>query len=278
MKIKFTLLMILSSLIFSSCSNQPDCDNEEAIKVAKSLITQELKDKSGLALAMFGIEDDGNIDKFVDENIELVSIRPTEKDEELNKCSCATEISFKFSDELIKKLEENSKGNLIITAINKMMTQKLDYDYTLQKIKKDDQLLVEGIVPVEELQSIFMNYVMIQNALKKENINNEEETLSEEAVNGKEVKTVSKNDAEISANSGEIIIDKSYIYSDSDYSTKTKMYLIKGDVFDIGENKNGFYDIHYKGENYDKNIQGFIPEAEMKFLYLDKYGNKTYIE
>lgn len=56
------------------------------------------------------------------------------------------------------------------------------------------------------------------------------------------------------------------------------MYLIKGDIFDIGENQNGFYQIHYAGINFDKNIEGFIPEDEMKLLYLDKYGNKTYIE
>ncbi|WP_173969040.1 hypothetical protein [Flavobacterium bizetiae] len=238
-----------------------------------------MKKNSGMAFAMLGVEDDESIDKFVNENIELVNVRPTDKDEDLKKCDCATQISFKFSEELIKTLKEKSRGNLIISVINEMMTKQLDYKYTLQKIKKDNQLLVEGIVPVEELQSIFMNYKMIQNAMNKQASKNEgAENLSQDASNDKEISTVKREDTDISANSGEIITEKSYIYKKSDYSTKIKMYLIKGDVFDIGEEKDGFYDIYYHGENYDKNIEGYIPTSEMKLLYLDKYGNKTYIE
>ena len=37
------------------------------------------------------------------------------------------------------------------------------------------------------------------------------------------------------------------------YSSKTKMYLVKGDVFDIGENKDGFYDIFYRAKNDNQN-------------------------
>lgn len=226
MKIKFTLLIILSSIIFSSCSNQPDCDDEESINLAKSLITQELKEKSGISLSMFGIEDDGSIDKFVDENIELVSIRPTEKDEELNKCSCATQISFKFPEEFIRKLEEHSKENILITAINKIMTQKLDYDYTLQKIKKDDQLLVEGFVPIEELQTILMNYALIQNAINEENVNNEEETMSEDFSNEK-FSVIDNSDIE----KAKLWLDNSITKSNEDLKFEETIYTKKYRAF-----------------------------------------------
>lgn len=105
---------------------------------------------------------------------------------------------------------------------------------------------------------------------------NEEETLSEDVLNNNENKTAKINGEEIGANSGEIITNKSYIYKESNFSSITKMYLIKGDIFDIGEEENGFYDIYYHAKN-NKLIEGFIPSEEMKLLYLDKYGNKTYV-
>ena len=275
---KITLLSILSLLIFSSCSKQPECDNEESIQLAKELIIQELKKDSGMAFAMFEIDEE-SVDKFVNENIELINVRPTEKDNELKRCDCATQISFKFSEELIEKLGGKSKGDIIINAINEMMTQQLDYNFTLQKINKDDQLIIEGIVPVEELRGVFMNYASIQKAINNENIKNEEEeTISEDDSLESDVSTVKKDDTDFSANSGEIITEVSDIYRGRDNSTKTKMYLVKGDVFDIGEEKDGFYDIHYHGKNNDKSIEGFILASEIRLLYIDKYGNKTYIE
>lgn len=271
---KITLLSILSLLIFSSCSKQPECDNEESIQLAKELIIQELKKDSGMAFAMFEIDEE-SVDKFVNENIELINVRPTEKDNELKRCDCATQISFKFSEELIEKLGGKSKGDIIINTINEMMTQQLDYNFTLQKVNKDDQLIIEGIVPVEELRGIFMNYASMQNALNEEN---DKETLSEEALLGKEVSTVKKEDTDLSPNSGEIITEKSYIYKENNSSFKTKMYLIKGDIVEIGTEARGFYSIHYSGKNNDKDIDGFIPIDDVKLLYVDKYGNKTYIE
>jgi hypothetical protein len=274
MKIKITLLSILSLSIFSSCSKQPECDSEESIKLAKELIIQELKKNSDMAFAMFEIDEE-SVDNFVYENIELINVRPTEKNEELKRCDCATQISFKFSEELMQKLEGNEKGNIIISAINEMMTQQLDYNFTLQKINKDDQLIIEGIVPVEELQGVFMNYASMQKALNEES---DKETLSQDALLGKEVSTVKKEDTDLSPNSGEIITEKSYIHKENNDYSKTKKYLIKGDIVELGIETYGFYQIYYYGKNNDKDIDGFIPVNEVRPLYVDKYGNKTYIE
>lgn len=255
---KITLLSILSLLLFASCSKQPDCDNEEAIKLAKELIIQEMKENTGMALGMFGIDSEDGIDKFVNENIELISVRPTDKDEELQKCDCATQISFKFSDELIASLEENSKGNLIISAINKMMTQKLDYNYTLQKIKKDDQLLVEGIVPVEELQGIFMNYAMIQNAINKEN---NEDNNSDDNTNS-ETESDADSDAEYFA------IVKSEIcpvYSKPNLDSKTEYEYIKGDTIYFKELKNKWYFFQFENDK-KKLVDGYV-NADDAILY-----------
>lgn len=185
-KMKISIISFIVLSIFLSCSNQPDCDNEEEISLAKSLIIQEMKQELSTVLESDGMSDqmkeemigwgftDDRIEAFVDENIELINVRTTEKNEELNKCSCATQISFKISDDFIKNVKKNFK-ELTISKINKIKTQKLDYEYTLQKIKKDDQLLVEGIVPVKELQSIFQTYSVIQYTIKK--INNKEENI-----------------------------------------------------------------------------------------------------
>jgi hypothetical protein len=268
------ILSFLVISIFTSCSKQPKCDNEESTKLAKSLIVQEMKEKTGMALSMFGVDADENLEKFVNENIELINVRTNDKDEDLKKCGCSSQISFKFSDDFIEKLQEKGKGNFMVNIIKKMMTQKIDYNYTLQIINKNEELFIEGIVPSEELQGVFTNYLMYAPLLKKED---ENEKMSDKALLGNEAQTVHQNETDVSVNSGEIITEKSYIYKERDYTSKTKMYLIKGDIFDIGENKNGFYDIYYKGIKGDKNIEGYIPEDEMKLLYLDRYGNKTYI-
>ena len=93
------IICILILSILTSCTNQPKCDSDEAIQLAKDLIKQELKSDGGLlGLEMFGMGDENTIDKFVDDNIELKSVRTTEKDDELKTCNCASQITFKFSD------------------------------------------------------------------------------------------------------------------------------------------------------------------------------------
>lgn len=270
---KIHIISFIALSVLTSCSKQPKCDDEESTKLAKALIVQEMNDKTGMALSMFGINANENLKKFVDENIELINTRTNDKDEDLKKCSCSSQISFKFPEGFIEKLEEKGEGNFMVNIIKKMMTQKIDYNYTLQIINKNEELFVEGIVPSEELQGVFTNYAMFAPLLNKEE---ENDKLSNEELPEMAVKTVSKSETDLSVNSGEIIIEKSYIYNERDYSSKTKMYLIKGDVFDIGEEKNGFYDIYYHAKN-NKLIEGFIPSEQMKLLYLDRDGNKTYI-
>ena len=76
------IICILLLTILTSCTEQPKCDSEEALQLAKDLIKQELKsDGNSLALEMFGMGDENTIDKFVDENIELKSVRTTEKND-----------------------------------------------------------------------------------------------------------------------------------------------------------------------------------------------------
>ena len=273
------IISILILSILTSCAKQPKCDSDEALKLAKDLIKQELGSKeNSMAFIMFNMEDGSTIDKFVDDNIELINVRTTEKNDELKKCDCESQISFKFSEEFKEKMKEIGDQNFVASIINDILNKQFVYNYNLQNLDKEDKLFIEAIVPIKDLNSVLTNYLMFAPQLEKNQMDtNEKETLSDEALLGKEVETVHQNETDVSVNSGEIINDKSYIYKERDYSSKTKMYLVKGDVFDIGENKNGFYDIHYKGIDYDKNIEGYIPEDEIKLLYLDRYGNKTYI-
>lgn len=263
MKKYFISILLLS--ILSSCTEQPKCDSDEVLKLAKDLIKQELKSGgNSLALEMFGMGDENTIDKFVDENIELKSVRTTGKNDELKTCSCASQITFKFSEGFEKKMKENGKENIILSAVNDILNKQIEYYYNLQILEKEKNLYIEGIVPKEELTGVFTNYMLFapKNESKKvEPENNESQTeLTPE-----------------DANSGEITTEKSYIYKQRNYSSKTKMYLIKGDVFDIGEEKEGFHHITYHNKNNNKYIEGFIPASEMKLFYLDRYGNKTYI-
>jgi hypothetical protein len=258
-------IFIFSVFLIISCSKQPKCDSEEGVKLAKDLIRQQLNSKENtFAFAMLGLGDESSIENFVNENIEIVNVRTTAKDDELQKCDCASQITFKFSDDLEAKMKENGKDNIVFSAMNGILTKQIDYNYTLQLIEKGNNLFIEGVVPEEELKGVFTSYIMLapKTEAKDVEINN----------NKSEYKLTADE-----ANSGEIITEKSYIYKDRNFASKTRMYLVKGDVFDIGKNQNGFYDILFRAKN-DKYIEGFIPEDEMRILYLDKYGTKTYVD
>ena len=70
-KMKITLLTILTLILFTSCSIQPECDNEESIGLAKELIIQEIKASIGTSYNMLGINIDLALEKFVDEITDL---------------------------------------------------------------------------------------------------------------------------------------------------------------------------------------------------------------
>ena len=149
MKMKFTLLSILSLLIFSSCSKQPECDNEETIALAKELIIQELIKGTGLSFGMD--ESDKKIfEDFVNEHIEIINARPTEKDDELRRCDCSSQISFKFSEELMEKLKENS---FWMAALKKQFTDGVNLDEINNYEAKLDK------VTIKDLQDIAIKYL-----------------------------------------------------------------------------------------------------------------------
>jgi len=261
---KKSIICILILSILTSCTNQPKCDSDEAIQLAKDLLKQELKSDGGaMGIEMFGMGDENTIDEFVDNNIELKSVRTTEKDDELKTCNCASQITFKFSEVFEKRMKENGKENIISSAISDILNKQIEYYYNLQILEKEKNLYIEGIVPKEELMGVLTNYTLFAPKNKTEEVEVENNESQSELTADQ-------------ANSGEITTEKSYIYKERNYSSKTKMYLVKGDVFDVGEEKNDFYDIYYHTKN-NTLIEGFIPCEEMKLLYLDRDGNKTYI-
>jgi hypothetical protein len=171
MKKSIICFLILS--ILSSCTNQPKCDSDEAIQLAKNLIKQGLKSNGGsLALAELGMGDENTIDEFVDENIELKSVRTTEKDDELKTCSCASQITFKFSDDFKEKMKEKGKENLSVSAINDMINEQIEYNYNLQRIEKEKNLYIEGIVPIKELRAVLISHIMFAHKKESETENN----------------------------------------------------------------------------------------------------------
>lgn len=160
---KYIICILLITLSFLlGCSKQPKCDSNESIQLAKDLIKQELaSNKNSNAFAFLGIADKNTLENFVNDNIEVINIRTTSKDEELKKCDCASQITFKFSDELMAKLNEASKDGFIGLMIGNPLDKQIEYTFNLQLIEKDDELFIEGFVPTEDLQDIFTLYSMI---------------------------------------------------------------------------------------------------------------------
>jgi hypothetical protein len=185
---KYIICFLILSFL-TSCTNQPKCDSDEAIQLAKDLIKQELKSDGGtLGLAMFGMGDEKTIDEFVDNNIELKSVRTTEKDDELKTCSCASQITFKFSDDFKEKMKESGKENIILSAINDILNKQIEYNYNLQIIEKEKNLYIEGIVPKEELMGVLTNYILFTPKEKtNESEDNNKNLDTNENLNEKEV-------------------------------------------------------------------------------------------
>jgi hypothetical protein len=164
---KITLLSILTLIFFTSCSKQPKCEDEESIYLAKELIIQEIKASIGTSYNMLGINIDDALEKFVDENIEIVNARTNNKNEDLKKCDCSSQISFKYSDEFIQKLQEKEKETFMNGVLTTMMTKQINYNYTLQIISKNEKLFVEGIIPVKEINEVFITYIMAYTEFNK---------------------------------------------------------------------------------------------------------------
>jgi len=178
---KYTnVVAIIFLLIFSSCSKQPNCDDDESIELAKQLIVQEMNREIGSQYKMIGIDVKVALEKFIDENIEIVNARTTAKDENLKKCDCSSQISFKYSDDFIQKIEEQENKTFLNGVLTSYMSKQLNYNYTLQIINKNDQLFIEGNLPVKELNEAFSFYFMASIEFNKKTKNQEQNLNIEE--------------------------------------------------------------------------------------------------
>lgn len=283
------IICILILSILTSCTNQPKCDSDEAIQLAKDLIKQELKSDGGaLGLEMFGMGDENTIDEFVDNNIELKSIRTTEKDDELKTCSCASQITFKFSEEFEKKMKENGKENIISSAISDILNKQIEYYYNLQILEKEKNLFIEGIVPKEELMGVLTNYMLFAPKDKTtESEENNEKTDTSKNLNESEVseKSIINNVSDLNSlllkqlKNPEIITSSNkceddkycnlvYEWSKLYYSLPEefqKNVKTGSDIYEIEKNDfeelaRGFYWQNSKNENMNK-IGGIIVDS-----------------
>lgn len=164
-------IAIIFLLIFSSCSKQPSCDDDESLELAKQLIVQEMDREIGLQYKMIGIDVKEILEKFIDENIEIVNARTTAIDEKLRKCDCSSEISIKYSDDFIKKIKEHENKKYMNGVLTSFINKQLNYNYTLQIINKKEELFIEGILPIKELNEAFSFYFMTSIEFNKKNKN-----------------------------------------------------------------------------------------------------------
>lgn len=183
MKNKSTLLISILILFLSSCAKQPNCDDTESIELAKQLIVQQMKEEIGTQYKMIGLDFDNFLKKFIDKNVEVINIRPTAKYENLRKCDCSSQISFKYPDDFIKKIEELESKSFMKGVITTKLSNKLNYDYTLQIINKNEELFIDGILPTKEINEVFSMYLTATIEFGKTHTNEEENIVYEEEKN-----------------------------------------------------------------------------------------------
>lgn len=265
------LIGILLLLILTSCTEQPKCGSDEALQLAKDLIKQELKSDENILYSLsFKEGDEKLIDQFVDENIELTSIRTIEKNEELRTCNCASLITFKYSEDFQNKMKDDYRDNNkyfrsefvldeseISATVNKIINEQFEYYYNLQILEKEKNLYLEGIVPKNELKNSVLSFLQIADkyGTKKEK---EEETESQE-------NKPESNNTENSNKEYYYAIVKnaiSPIYEEPKLYTKTEYSYDKGDTIHFRELKNGWILFDYSDDN-DKIISGYCKEADL---------------
>ncbi|MCA6423624.1 MAG: hypothetical protein IM568_12525 [Flavobacterium sp.] len=211
---KYTnVIAIIFLFIFSSCSKQPSCDDEESIELAKQLIVKEMNGEIGTQYKMIGIDVKEVLEKFINENIEIINARTTAKDESLKKCDCSSQISIKYSDDFIQKIEEQENKTFLNGVLTSYMSKQLNYNYTLQIINKNDELFIEGNLPIKELSEAFSFYLMASIEFKKKTAN-QEQSLNFE-----------KNDKNLQDSLTTNNIINSDIYNDSADKDTVKSYV-----------------------------------------------------
>lgn len=269
MKKYFIGVLLLS--ILTSCTEQPKCDSDEALQLAKDLIKKELKsDENVLYSLLFEEGDEKLIDQFVDENIELTSVRTIEKNEELENCNCASIITFKYSEDFQNKMKDvyrNTNKYIrsefvlnesdITAQVNKIINEQFEYSYNLQILEKEKNLYIEGIVPKNELKNSVLSFLRISKkyATKKE---------KEQEIESQENKPESNNTGNSDKEYYYAIVKNaiSPIYEEPKLYTKTEYRYEKGDTIHFRELKNGWILLDYSDDK-DKLISGYCKVADL---------------
>lgn len=184
----FSLLAI--TFLFISCNNQPDCNDSDSIDLAKELIIQEMNENIGKSMTLFGVNIESNIAEFVNNYIEIKSIRVTGKEKELKKCDCATQIEFNLPEDFLEQIDKQSEklDNFAANSVKNLFSSKLDYEYSLQLSEGEEkELFVEGFVPTEEIQEVFMAFTMLNKRFSEMNKDNSEKIAEKEQSSPKKI-------------------------------------------------------------------------------------------
>lgn len=269
MKKYFIGILLLS--ILTSCTEQPKCNSDEALQLAKDLIKKELKSDENILYSLsFEEGDEKLIDQFVDENIELTSVRAIEKNEELRTCNCSSIITFKYSEDFQNKMKDDYRNNNkylrtefvldeseISNMINKIINEQFEYYYNLQILEKEKNLYIEGIVPKNELKNSVLSFLQISHkyGIKKE---------KEEGIESQESKPESNNTENSDKEYYYAIVKNaiSPIYEEPKLYTKTEYRYEKGDTIHFRELKNGWILFDYSDDN-DKLISGYCKDVDL---------------
>lgn len=247
MKNYIACILLLSLL--TGCSEQPKCDSPEAVSLAKDLIKQELKsDQNILNSVLYSKEDESLIDRFVDENIELKTIRTIEKKEDLKSCKCASKIVFQFSEAYQVKMKEEYRkmfksdvvdDDMIASSIDKMINKQLDYNYNLQVLDNEDKLYIEGDLAKEELSRLVLDYI---------NINHNSEPVSAQSTQ-KQSDSIALKAVETDYYFAIVKSVVAPVYEQPKLYTKTQDSYSKGDTIHFKELRDGWILFDYYGED-----------------------------
>lgn len=229
------IIVIIFSTILVSCSKQPICDETKSIKMAKELILQEMKQ-------LVDVAEYETLEKFVNENIEIINIRTNSKDEDLKKCDCSSEITFKYSDDFIKKLKE--KESFFNSSIGAILNKQISFDYDLQIINNNKELFLQSVLPTIELNDVFSMFSIASNEFNKKN----EDFFSDEDFSNDETIDDEKDSISVSIEKyGIIKVNQSKIYSTPDISSESDLSFFKGDSVYVVKLERGMYLLNYKG-------------------------------
>lgn len=248
----FSLLAI--TFLFISCNNQPDCNDSDSIDLAKELIIQEMNENIGKSMTLFGVNIESNIAEFVNNYIEIKSIRVTGKEKELKKCDCATQIEFNLPEDFLEQIDKQSEklDNFAANSVKNLFSSKLDYEYSLQLSEGEEkELFVEGFVPTEEIQEVFMAFTMLNKRFSEMNKDNSEKTVKND------------NSSIVQKKLTDVKLLEFDWYEGYHLTFVTKegqeIKIYTGDEYDF--QKEAIYDVEYKIEIMNTDLEGNNTES-----------------